>query len=73
MSYDEFEGYQYDRSDLSEIYADPYGVSALRKPTKRNPRNLACPTCQCPNKLTPADFKLGYQCDSCASRDELGW
>lgn len=73
MPYDEFEGYQYDRSDITEVYADPYGVSALRKATKRNPRNLACPTCKRPDKLTPADKAQGYQCDSCASFDELGW
>ena len=73
MTYDEFEGYEYDRSDLVEAFADPYGVSALRAETSSNPRNLPCPTCGQPNKLTPADRACGYQCNSCASRAELGW
>lgn len=54
-------------------FADPGGRSALRAASKRNPRNLPCPTCKEPNKLTPADKARGYQCDSCADRDEGGW
>lgn len=73
MSYSNYEGYEYDRSDRTEVYADPCGVSALRKETACNPRNLPCPTCGKPNRLTPVDQAHGYQCDSCASRDELGW
>jgi hypothetical protein len=46
--------------------------SALRVATRSNPRNLACPTCAAPNRLTPADRRQGYQCDACADRDELG-
>lgn len=44
--------------------------SALRAASKFNPRNLPCPTCKQPNKLTPKDQRLGYQCDECARRDE---
>lgn len=44
--------------------------SALRAASRLNPRNLPCPTCKQPNKLTPKDKKLGYQCDACADRDE---
>ena len=44
--------------------------SALRKATKWNPRNLPCPTCKKPNRLTPADKAHGYQCDECANRAE---
>ncbi len=44
--------------------------SALRKATRYNPRNLPCPTCGKENKLTQKDKNLGYQCDSCARRDE---
>jgi hypothetical protein len=47
--------------------------SALRRVTKSNPRNQPCPTCKAPNRLTPADVRQGYQCDSCATRDEGGW
>lgn len=48
--------------------------SALRRSTRRNPRNLPCPTCKQPNRLTPADVRRGYQCDACADRDEgLAW
>lgn len=44
--------------------------SALQRATKGNPRILPCPTCEQPNKLTPADVRRGYQCDDCADRDE---
>lgn len=44
--------------------------SALRKSSKYNPRNLPCPTCRKPNRLTPADKARGYQCDECADRAE---
>ena len=44
--------------------------SALRASSKLNPRNLPCPTCKKPNKLTPADVAKGYQCDECADRAE---
>lgn len=46
--------------------------SALRKATRNNPRNLPCPTCKEQNKLTPKDVRLGYQCDECADRLEMG-
>lgn len=46
--------------------------SALRASSKRNPRNLPCPSCKQPNKLTPADKAQGYQCDECANRAEGG-
>lgn len=51
-------------------FADPGGRSALRRATRGNPRNLPCPTCKEPNRLTPADRRAGYQCDDCADRDE---
>lgn len=44
--------------------------SALRAASKRNPRNLPCPTCKRPDQLTPADVALGYQCDGCADIEE---
>jgi hypothetical protein len=55
-----------DRSD----FAHPGSNSALRASSKRNPRNLPCPTCGEPNRLTPKDVALQYQCDACADRDE---
>ena len=58
-----------DRTALSE-FQFPNSNSALRRSSRRNPRNLPCPTCGGANKLTPADKALGYQCDSCADRDE---
>lgn len=51
-------------------FQDPGGRSALRKATSKNPRRLPCPTCGEPNKLTPRDAQLGYQCDDCADRAE---
>jgi len=53
-------------------FADPGGRSALRAASRTNPRNLPCPTCGAPNRLTPKDRRLGYQCDRCADRDEMG-
>ena len=53
-------------------FANPGGNSSLRAATRRNPRNLPCPTCGAQNRLTPADVAKGYQCDECADRAE-GW
>lgn len=53
-------------------YADPYSDSCLRKATKKNPRNKPCPTCKAPNRLTPKDVGLGYQCNACADEVERG-
>jgi hypothetical protein len=52
-------------------FANP--TSALRAASARNPRNLPCPTCRAPNRLTPADRAQGYQCDACADQAERGW
>jgi hypothetical protein len=51
-------------------YARP--GSALAATAKGNPRNLPCPTCKQPNRLTLADKRSGYQCDECADRAEAG-
>jgi len=53
-------------------FAEPGGNSALRAATKRNPRNLPCPNCGEPNRLTRIDKARGYQCDECADRAEGG-
>lgn len=44
--------------------------SALRAASRHNPRNLPCPTCKEPDRLTTADAARGYQCDDCADRAE---
>lgn len=73
---DDFDGFEdedhYDDEDLIDGvgFADPGGRSALRAETEDNPRNLPCPTCHQPNKLTPLDVRAGYQCDTCADRAE---
>ncbi|MCK5346977.1 MAG: hypothetical protein KAR20_26390 [Candidatus Heimdallarchaeota archaeon] len=54
-------------------FQDPGGNSALRRSTKKNPRNCPCPTCHQPNRLTPIDVKRGYQCDQCANELEMGF
>lgn len=70
---DDFDGYDpYDDDDCREQFADPGGRSALRAAGPGNPRNLPCPSCGEPNRLTPADRARGYQCDACADRDEGG-
>lgn len=48
---------EYDDYDRS-MFQDP-GRSSLRKSSQRNPRNLPCPTCGEPNRLTPADQAAG--------------
>lgn len=71
---DEYDSRDYgDLDDDYSVFADPGGESALRAETPDNPRNLPCPTCDSPNRLTPADVAHGYQCDSCARQDELGY
>lgn len=66
----------YDMGDDNMIdgvgFADPGGRSALRAATRDNPRNLPCPECGSPNRLTPLDRQRGYRCDSCADRAEGG-
>lgn len=51
-------------------FAYPGGESALRAATPDNPRNLPCPTCGEPNRLTPLDRAAHYQCDQCATRND---
>ncbi len=67
--YDDDQGAVYMRR---RMFADPGGKSALRAASNRNPRNLPCPTCKEPNRLTPADRANGYQCNACANRAEGG-
>jgi len=55
-----------------ERFADPGGDSALHAAGRNNPRNLPCPTCGWPNRLTARDVASGYQCDSCANAQERG-
>jgi hypothetical protein len=64
--------YYDDDDDDEPDFADPGGRSALRAATESNPRNLPCPSCEAPNRLTPKDRALGYQCDRCADRCEQG-
>lgn len=54
-------------------FAQPGSGSALRAATATNPRNIKCPTCGHPDRLTPADVERGYQCDACADAMERGW
>lgn len=69
---DDFDPRDFDDEDGRLIFADPGGRSALRAASETNPRNLPCPNCGVPNRLTPADQARGYQCDSCADRAEMG-
>jgi len=63
--------YQDDHSDRCE-FERPGSNSALRAATYRNPRNLPCPQCEAPNRLTPADRRRHYVCDECADINEGG-
>lgn len=62
----------YEDDDFDFDFMDPGGESALRAATASNPRNLPCPNCGEPNRLTPEDRRRGYQCDECARRTEMG-
>jgi hypothetical protein len=66
-------GHDYDHYDDYLIAGAGFADSALRAATPSNPRNLPCPTCGAPNRLTPIDRSKGYQCDQCADRDERGY
>jgi len=62
----------YYESDNRSQFENPGGQSALRRATRHNPRNLPCPTCGQPNRLTLADRAKHYQCDECANIAEGG-
>jgi hypothetical protein len=62
----------WDDPDGNYDFANPGGTSALRRATDSNPRNLPCSQCGRENVLTPKDKSLGYVCDICADRNELG-
>lgn len=59
-----------DDDDDRSMFSDPGGHSALRASSPDNPRNLPCPTCGQPDRLTPEDRARGYQCDTCADQAE---
>jgi hypothetical protein len=59
-----------DDEDARIVFANPGSNSALRAASASNPRNLPCPNCGRPNRLTPADRAGGYQCDACADAAE---
>jgi len=69
---DNYEDYDTE-ADLYSDFAVPGSNSSLRAATKSNPRNLPCPTCGEPNRLTPKDRSLGYQCNQCADKQEWGY
>lgn len=76
MLYDVDDGDPYGDNDEWSMrvdrFADPGGDSALWAADRNNPRNLPCPTCGWPNRLTPRDVDSGYQCDACATAQERG-
>ena len=74
----EYDDYEYEDDYEEDLidgvgFANPGGNSALRAATRSNPRIHPCPTCERPNRLTTIDVSNGYQCDSCADRQERGY
>lgn len=67
---DDYEPEEWDA--MCDRFADPGGNSALHRVSRSNPRNLPCPTCGAPDRLTPKDRAAGYQCDVCADAAERG-
>lgn len=47
--------------------------SNIRDATPDRPRNLPCPTCCKPERLSAAEIVAGYECDECAHRVERSW
>lgn len=73
MSIDRKEDYTEEEwAERQARFADPGGDSCLYPATESNPRDLPCPTCKKPGRLTHADKARGYQCDECADRAEAG-
>jgi len=69
--YEDIEMYEDDDYEIDGVgFQNPSGHSSLRKASRSNKRNLPCPTCGKPNRLTPLDRRAGYQCDECADRAE---
>lgn len=68
----DWDDYDDDDPDGDFDFADPTGVSSLRRATESNPRNLPCRQCGRENVLTPKDRSLGYVCDTCANLNERG-
>jgi len=62
--------HDYDEDEID--FAEPGSGSALRAAGPDNPRNLPCPSCHFPNRLTPRDVALHYVCDACANAAERG-
>lgn len=58
--------------EMCERFADPGGDSVLWPESKDNPRNLSCPDCDKPNRLTRKDRQSGYHCDECTRLTEMG-
>lgn len=59
-------------ADMVDRFADPGGDSCLYPETKDNPRDLPCPRCGEPGRLTRRDRAKGYCCDTCADAAERG-
>lgn len=73
MTWDCWDRYDPDQWEQRvERFAEPGGESALHPADDGNPRNLPCPTCGWPDRLTPKDVIRGYQCDACAVATERG-
>ena len=60
-------------SEICDRFSDPGGNSALHRAHRGNPRDLPCPNCGEPNRLTRADRIKGYQCNQCADQAERGY
>jgi hypothetical protein len=72
----DLDGNIFDPEEWDEMctrFADPGGNSCLHPESENNPRNISCPTCEAPNRLTPLDVTKGYHCDSCANEQEFGF
>jgi hypothetical protein len=70
---DNWDDPMYEEWAWAREFADPGSGSALRAETEDNPRIHPCPNCGEPNRLTPKDVALGYQCDACADAIERGY
>ena len=51
---------------ITPNWPDPSQPNIPSGGTYLSPRRLPCPTCGAPNKMTPKDISMGYQCNDCA-------
>lgn len=61
-------GYQDADLEMAEFEAEANRIAAEEK--RRGKLSLTCPTCKREDALSPRQAARGYQCNSCADRED---